>query len=78
MNCRIHSLQCGSALVFVVKNSGFDRAIIPYLNSLDIFTPRTDAKIECLTLSWLANLFGHQVHLTLIKQAYSHQPLKLQ
>ena len=28
-------------------------------------------------LQSLANLFGHQILLTLIGQAYSHQPLKL-
>ena len=29
-------------------------------------------------LQRLANIFNHQVNLTLIKEAYSHQPLKLQ
>ena len=79
---------------FVVRVFFTDRFAtdyVPFLKNLDILTPRivaqqimldtlqdTKAKAFRGLLQRLANLFVYQIHLTLIKQVYSHQPLKLQ
>ena len=70
--------------------SGFARAKVPCLKNLDVLSPRIDAQKwtadtlkdtqESMTrgLQRLTDLFGHQVYLSFIWKAYSHQPLKLQ
>ena len=76
--------------MFKINKFGFARAIVLYLQNLEILTPRIDAQkgmfdtlynikemVFKSLLQSLANLFGQQILLTLIEQAYSHQPLKL-
>ena len=65
--------------------------MVLYLKNLDVLTPRLDTnklrhdnlqdtkeKVCRGFFQRLADLFGHQVYLSLIEKAYSHQPLKLQ
>ena len=60
-------------------NSGFARAIVPYLQNLDLLMPRIDYKKEVHDIFYdtkgkelrgqfqrVSHLFGHQVRLSLI------------